>query len=547
LVSQFTYFQWSNASDLRYPDKTTQINVSEGGSILFNQTSFDVDSVNLTYHWSYNGNLISNSTFLNYSFGYDSPRNALIVINISDPMGLSDAFHWDTLIKDANRDPIFGYRFDDTKDLLELGTFNNSFVNESGVIKLIPSSGNSSSGTFISRVIDMKAESKLDILNFVSKFSTPSETEIKIFTTTSPDTNQLNNWTLGSSLSNFTVTSQDWRYFRYKVLLTTSNVLITPTFYSGIVSYNIPDVSIKNNNVFSSFLDLDDYFYDYDPDDILNFTFEGGEHMTISIDQTHGVRIEPDGSYVGKDYLIFHANDGNKEVESNKIIFDILPGPGSGSSSTSSSTTTSIVYQTQIQKEKETEYSMFDLLSPSKITVYKNETIAVPITLSNSGNKTLYDIYLNASSENEEINFTFSKDHFDELSPGSKDNTTLFATPYKIAGTYEILVHAHVNDPNINDSAKIMVNSREKGEQNSSQINTKIAFTQDILSSNPACYELNEILDKSRQSYANKEYGKAESYLEKAIHDCRYLVLHTNATTEIPKTNGINLSSEKSN
>ncbi len=544
-ISQFTYFNWSNASDPNYPDKKTQINVSEGMTILFNQTSRDIDDTNLTYKWTFNGKYLTNRTFINYTFDYDSPRTGIMRVTVTDPSGLSDHFDWYVVIKNVNRPPVFGEVYDNKYSTLSEGIFNNTVINASGVISLNSSNGTYvPAGTYISGVLDFRAETRLDILNFVSSLKTPPGTSVEICTASSPNKVEFSQWSPCVASSNFSVTTADERYMKYKLVMKTNNRSVTPYFSGAAVSYKIPDATIMNNNVYSAFLDLDDYFYDPDTDNVLNYSFSGGSHMKVSIDETNNVRIEPDGDYVGTDTLKFYATDGEDKVSSNTITFTILPGPGTGSSASSSSSSTRIVFQTQVVKEKETKYNMFDLISPEEVTVYKNETVAVPIMLKNTGNETLEDITLNASSQNKEINFTFSKVHFDELWPGYSVNTTLFATPYKIAGTYEILVSAHVSNPAINDTAKIMVNSREKGEQNASQINTKIAFTQDILTSNPACYELNEILDKARISFENKEYGKAESLLEKAIHDCRYLVEHSNATTESPmivkKTNNLN-------
>jgi hypothetical protein len=217
---------------------------------------------------------------------------------------------------------------------------------------------------------------------------------------------------------------------------------------------------------------------------------------------------------------------------SNIVFFTIEPGPGSGQSSSSSRTNTKIIIQTQIEKETEMQYSMFDLLAPGEITVYVNETVVIPIQLRNMGNDTLNDITLNATSENKHINFSFSKSKFQALLPNSVENTTLIASPYKIEGTYEILVNAFVKTPEINDSVKILINSREKGEHNSTQINTKIAFTQDMLSSNPECLELNELLIEAKSAMGANDYGKAEAVIEKVISDCRYLSSQKNPAKE---------------
>ena len=83
-----------------------------------------------------------------------------------------------------------------------------------------------------------------------------------------------------------------------------------------------------------------------------------------------------------------------------------------------------------------------------------------------------------------------------------------------------------------------MVNSREKGEHNSTQINTKIAFTHDLLGGHPECFELNEGLAEALIEMQSGRYAKAESIVDRVVTDCRYLVTKKDKEIQSPTITG---------
>jgi hypothetical protein len=533
-VSLFTEFSWFNASDYRFEYNTTGIEINETNTIIFNQTSRDIDDTNITYNWTLDDEFLSNLSYLNYTFDYDSLRESVVSFRIRDDSGAYDEFNWNLTINDLNRAPFFGIVYDEGYSNFSNGNFTNTNVSSDGIVSLLYNGTDyASNGTFISRALDLRAEARMNVSYLGISAYDPLGTIITVYTSTSPSGVNWTDWEI-VSWEDMEIDSDSSRYLKYKLFMSTSNTSKTPILTQANVSYEIADIDLKNNNIYTALIDMDDFFSDLDTDDDMEFGATDSDYLDLSFDDQNNLRVTPEGSYVGKQYITFWAYDGVDNVTSNEVKFTVTSVPGTGVSSTSTSTSTRIIMQTQIQKEKETVYARFDLIAPGLTTVYRNESIEIPLSLKNMGNESLSDIYLEAMTDAEGIDFVFSDDHIVELSSKEEINVTLIASPFKALGTYEISVLAKVTDPLINDTARIMINSREKGEHNDSQLNTKIAFTQDLLGGNPICFELNELLLKAKQSISSKEYSKAEILVNKAITDCRFLVSTKNATTESP-------------
>ncbi len=541
-ISFYTNFSWINVSILEdNGGSKTSINVSEGRRIVFNHTSNDVDPLDndIFYVWSLDGVNISSGIAYSHFFGYSSRRVSNLTLYVYDDEGARSEFMWDISIEDINRPPIFGTKYDSDYDTLSDGTFENTSILSSGIVCLQYLNGNYSlTGSFISDIIDLEARMLLEIGYLNYSAITPPGTSLSFMTKGSENNITWTEWSDFYDPSLDTVPSGSHRYFQYKARFISSNASLTPCLEAASVNYSISNITLNNNNIYSSVLFLNDYFYDLDPTDNLTYGADSYDYLDITIEDNYNVRIEPDGDYYGEDTIRFFVSDGNSTTYSNDVDVLILQGTGAGSSSESRASSTRVLVQTQVKKEKETEYAKFKLISPSEVTVYQNESVKVPIKITNPTNETLLDITMNATSEGNNMNFTFSRKTFAELRVGETKNTTLTITPFKIAGTYEIIVSGLVRDPNTNDSVKIMVNSREKGEHNSSQINTKIAFTEDLLGSHPECLELNEILNTASEALALKQYAKAETIVNKVASDCRYLISEDVPTLEVPKTTG---------
>lgn len=90
----------------------------------------------------------------------------------------------------------------------------------------------------------------------------------------------------------------------------------------GLVQ-NFDDIVFYQGDNGTAFLDLDDYFVDYNGDD-LSFTYSSLNNITISIDSENRVSFTFDSGFTGTQNLQFNASDGEFTTPSN--IFTITIG-----------------------------------------------------------------------------------------------------------------------------------------------------------------------------------------------------------------------------
>jgi hypothetical protein len=195
---------------------------------------------------------------------------------------------------------------------------------------------------------------------------------------------------------------------------------------------------------------------------------------------------------------------------------------GGGSGGGGLSTRTALV-----QKETDNIFPI-DIIVPGPIVIYFNRTMKVPITIKNKLNKTIKGISLQAYTNADNVTFEFVNDYFSELEAKHQVTTNLYVTNYRGSGPYEIWISANVSDPEFNDTATIFVNSLEQTEEGD-LINTKIAFARDLLSNNPECQELFEVLDKAILELHQNDFNETAKILDSVIDGCKYLVSQARA------------------
>ena len=157
-----------------------------------------------------------------------------------------------------------------------------------------------------------------------------------------------------------------------------------------------------------------------------------------------------------------------------------------------------------------------------------------PIKLRNTGEEVLEGINLSAESNQSGLTMEFTTSFFKSLEGAGEEKTNLVITSAEFVGNYDIVVTASVQDPEFEDSAKIILNTLEKGELNKSQLYTKITFTEDLLLANPECLELTEMLKEAEKAINESRFVDANEQIEKAIRGCRYLIAAKETLLEEP-------------
>jgi len=573
-----------------YAPTSLAASINENGTVLFNHTSSDPEGYNLTYSWQLaleNASLVaacgsssgtnqtaceanarcewhssasgclpinrygsytekSTSGNYTYSAGYDSAGNYSLVLFVFDDLLANSSIAWNISVANANRAPVYGKMMHDSYAELYTGNFNFTNLTGEGYLRLeINGSSYISKGEYISPTIDFSdAATELAYTSLSYTGSMPNNTLLAFYTQTSDDGDFNGSaWSSAITENNSQITSDVYRYLRYKIAFNTSNLNITPNVSSVSIGYTAPNKTWSKNTVLLNWIDLDDYYYDLDSDDSINISVTGNDDINVEIDAaTHRVNLRPSNDFVGTEVITFVFNDGYANVSSNRIeittisnssdsatVQPVAVGGGGGGSGGF----VAIEEQTeQRQEEKEKELVNYEIIVPGIPVYYSNGTIITPVAIINTANETFSGIYLTASSDNSKATPILSETYIEALEVGQQKEVSLTLTSEDVYGTFEVVIEGRVQLPAFTDSAKIILSSIEKGEVNKSQVNTKIAFVRDLLNENPECLELNELLESAKTEIASGNLNRATLIIDSVIESCKYLITNKEATVE---------------
>jgi hypothetical protein len=328
--------------------------------------------------------------------------------------------------------------------------------------------------------------------------------------------------------------------------VTTNDVNRAPSLINSLIN-----ITVNSTTVHTDYLKKTNVVHFLDPDDDLNSNndFEANETSGLTYDVTncsvasisilnHSIRIVPDevGScnvyFTAEDYAGLNATSNIVHINVSSVpnSTEIIERPTSSSGGGGSSKTIAIPITKQEERPKAIE-----LVVPDLVTIYKNETVLIPVNLQNNWNSTLLGIRINASTNDSSVRLEFTQDYFESLEVGERKNTTLMIKHYRLGENYEVKIVANVTKPTASDSALVMLNSIEQAETGE-QIETKVTFAQDLLSDNPECAELNELLFETKKKLEEGSSEEASQMVDGVINGCKYLVSVAKKTEQKPQS-----------
>ncbi|NQU78360.1 hypothetical protein HQ545_01185 [Candidatus Woesearchaeota archaeon] len=544
------------------PTTTYYLNMTENSSMMFNISARDIDYQDeLRYVWSLNNTNITgaNTTSYNYTADFLSAGWRNLTATVIDLENATTSVSWIINISNVNRMGWFGRILETEYDDFNSGIQkNNITILDLGYVLLdTNATGYLLDGMFESSVLDTTETNsyhQYSTINWDGNLTGPPGSDFDIYFQTrtvhvgnplSPCpstiiTPYIDIIRYTSSGSNIMEDSD--RCIQYRFFLSTNDQTSSPNISMVRIEYDIASKT-QEQRTNQSWIDLGIYFQDPDTDDTLNFTVTAPDNSTIidvniTIDDENRVYVVTDSVFIGSLDVVFHMSDGEYTITSNTIILNItevetitepiiIPVGGGGGGATSNP----VPYEVP---EYITTPVSFRLIAPQIATTYENDTIQIPINIFNS-NFTIEDLKLTATTANENVNLELSKEYITKMEPNQKEFITLTVESYKTYGSYEIIIEAEADaisaasdgttkKSKFTERAKIFVNSLLKAEGNESQVNTKLAFAEDLLSSNPECLELNEFLGKSRDMIDQGKIQEAGKMLDKVIESCKYLV-----------------------
>jgi hypothetical protein len=358
------------------------------------------------------------------------------------------------------------------------------------------------------------------------------------------------NITLEAIDARFSSTSWTWN-------LSVSNVNRPVVFYN-----EMPDISVNRS---TEYVDFMSHFTNasgwqqlfYDPDDDLNSNGQRGTStsessaLTYTIATGFGCSIA-DISFsldsliivphsVGVCFARFVATDpSGTNATSNTIqitIADVeveeVDRPVSSGGGESKPRLVPYPYEVPTETPHPIE-----LITPGEVVTYVDEKVDIPLTIKNTWTESVKGISLNATVSNSTYTpgFSFSVDFIPALAPGEEYELTLTVSDYRQDEPLAVVVSATVSDPSYVDAATIMINAMEKKDNGDDNVESKITFARDLLSDNPECQELNELLDKAEEERLRGNSGEAIKLVTTVMNGCKYLINEQKEVTyEEPK------------
>lgn len=254
---------------------------------------------------------------------------------------------------------------------------------------------------------------------------------------------------------------------------------------------------------------------------VYNNTCEG--LATISI---NGSQLTVTGNALGSCTAVFKATDPyNASVLSNKVfinVTDILPTTTTTTTTGGGGSTRTETVPVPLPEEIE-QPKPLELIAPGIVIIYENKTIEIPIYVKNTWGDKIYGISLWAKTNVTSVHTLIKEPHYAVLNVNETKKTYLIVSNYRLGQSFEISVMANVSDPEFEDKGLIVIASLEaRSEAEESEI--LVTFARDLLSGNPECAELNELLEKAQDMISDKNYGNALKLIHGTIEGCRYLV-----------------------
>ncbi|MFA5061260.1 MAG: hypothetical protein WC494_03015 [Candidatus Pacearchaeota archaeon] len=156
------------------------------------------------------------------------------------------------------------------------------------------------------------------------------------------------------------------------------------------------------------------------------------------------------------------------------------------------------------------------IIVPQDIIIYEKDSIEIPFTLENTGEIDLKgldvtNIVLFNNVYSEDVKVFIEPIYLPELKIGESQNMTMrILADTQKTGRYKATVYVDVTSPKFSDWGDFFIDLRRINDTEAEQT---IIFTEKLISENPECLELSELIKEARKKF---EEGDSESALTMA-------------------------------
>jgi len=138
------------------------------------------------------------------------------------------------------------------------------------------------------------------------------------------------------------------------------------------------------------------------------------------------------------------------------------------------------------------------------------------------------NLKLSAETDAPNVSLKFKKSFFETLEIGSEELTELYIHRNGTRKPFQVTVRAASEYPVLKDKVIITITSLIE------EVEDSFRFVRDLLSSNPECLELNELLAEAHRMIELGDLDKAQRLLDDISSGCRYLISEKDAESESP-------------
>ncbi len=505
------------------------ITINETDTVDFNHSSYDLDGDNLSYTWFLDSVIYSSSANISVYFNYTSAGNHNITLQVFDG-NFYKTRYWNVSVINLNRLPHYAMELDlFNHSSFSNGIFHNLFYETS--FSLNTSNGNySNNGTYTSPIIEWQESRYYASFNFTN--TTFINTSISCFARTGYSSDYNNgSWSEWITIENDyqNLIPSEGKYFQYKIIMLTNDTSQTPIIQNLFLKKFLRN-STLNTQILEDWVDLDNFFYDYDSDDTLIYAALGYNNMIVTINNiTNSVTFNSNNNNNLQETIYFTLNDTYEVVSSQNITinFNISGQEEDGSTdgdedlSSSSSSGGSSTRTITLPVTNNVYSEPLEITMPDPLTISSNRTVYFIIHVKNKLNQTLNDLELDLECNTGTCSLFQS--HLDLISNQKKSIEGQFSSKNK-TGNHTLKLLIHSTSPDFTETEYLYITALLKDTTIKDDLITKLKFAEHLISNNPICNELISNFDKIKEKINSSNFENANLLLESSIKSCNELI-----------------------
>lgn len=170
-----------------------------------------------------------------------------------------------------------------------------------------------------------------------------------------------------------------------------------------------------------------------------------------------------------------------------------------------------------------TRYRSIKIIVPSEVVVFENSYIDVPFQIENDGQVAVSSIELDSLIKfndvvDDGVDIEFDVNEISRLYSGDSVNNSMriYANTNKV-GRYLTTIFANVSSPDFSESANFYIDLRKTNQTEAEKV---LVFTEKLISENPECLELTELVNEADELMQQGDYTASVEKANEAVAAC---------------------------